>query len=59
MDHHELVIFCRDWFTAWMSDSPEQLREFYTDDAYYSDPARPQGLRGHVERGLFRPERAA
>jgi hypothetical protein len=46
VENHELVIFCRDWFTAWMSDSPEQLRGFYTEDAFYSDPARPEGLRG-------------
>jgi len=46
VDYSTLAIFCRDWLATWSSGSPEQLRAFYTDDAYYSDPGRPQGLSG-------------
>ncbi|MGZ3687378.1 MAG: nuclear transport factor 2 family protein, partial [Bdellovibrionota bacterium] len=38
--------FCTRWLSAWTGNRPEQLREFYTEDSYYRDPARPQGLRG-------------
>jgi hypothetical protein len=46
MDEHDLANFCRDWLATWSNGSPEQLRTFYTENAYYSDPGRPQGLHG-------------
>jgi hypothetical protein len=38
--------FCGKWLAAWTGNQPEKLRQFYTHDAFYRDPARPEGLRG-------------
>lgn len=42
----DLSKFCRDWLAAWTGNEPVRLREFYSEDAFYRDPARPDGLRG-------------
>ena len=41
--------FCADWLAAWTGNEPEKLLAYYTDDAFYRDPARPHGLQGKVE----------
>ena len=41
--------FCHRWLAAWTGNHPELLIRFYAPGAYYSDPARPGGLRGHDE----------
>lgn len=46
MTETNLNKFCSEWLAAWTGNRPQELRAFYTEDAYYSDPARPQGLRG-------------
>ncbi len=38
--------FSRAWLSAWTGNEPEKLIEFYADDAFYLDPARPMGLNG-------------
>jgi hypothetical protein len=38
--------FSRAWLSAWTGNEPENLIEFYADDAFYLDPARPMGLNG-------------
>lgn len=38
--------FAERWLPAWSGNRPELLASFYTDDAYYADPATPQGVRG-------------
>jgi hypothetical protein len=38
--------FAERWLPAWTGNRPELLASFYTDDVYYSDPARPQGVQG-------------
>ncbi len=47
-------VFCRDWLAAWTGNRPEHLRSFYSDDAFYRDPARPDGLRGEELLPYFR-----
>lgn len=37
------------WLPAWTGNDPERLLAFYANDAFYSDPAEPAGLRGRVE----------
>lgn len=37
------------WLPAWTGDDPERLAAFYADDAVYSDPGIPAGVRGHAE----------
>ena len=41
--------FCTQWLEAWTGNQPEKLLSFYADDAFYRDPAKPGGLRGHKE----------
>ncbi len=37
---------CQRWLPAWSGNQPEALIEFYSEDTFYRDPARPEGLRG-------------
>lgn len=39
--------FCDAWLAAWTGNRPEELLGYYTADVYYSDPAHPDGLKGH------------
>ncbi len=41
--------FCDEWLAAWTGNRPDYLLTFYAKDAFYRDPARPQGLKGHDE----------
>jgi hypothetical protein len=38
--------FAERWLPAWTGNEPERLISFYAPDAFYSDPAVPDGLRG-------------
>ena len=38
--------FAARWLPAWTGNDPEGLASFYTDDAFYSDPAIPAGVEG-------------
>jgi hypothetical protein len=38
--------FCNQWLPAWTGNKPELLISFYSDDAFYSDPFIPKGLKG-------------
>jgi len=38
--------FAEKWLPAWSGNRPELLASFYTQDAVYSDPAIPAGVRG-------------
>ncbi len=38
--------FAARWLPAWTGNDPEWLASFYTDDAFYSDPALPDGVKG-------------
>lgn len=56
MEIKEAEALCRRWLPAWSggADSVERLLSNYSPDAFYLDPARPAGLRGHAElRGYF------
>jgi hypothetical protein len=45
----DLVQYCAMWLHAWTGNNPEGLLRFYAVDAFYRDPARPDGLRGHSQ----------
>ncbi|HJR74530.1 MAG TPA: nuclear transport factor 2 family protein [Luteimonas sp.] len=47
MSGAEAAEFAGRWLPAWTGNDPERLAGFYAQDAYYSDPAVPDGLRGH------------
>ena len=38
--------FASRWLPAWTGNDPEGLASFYSDDAFYSDPAIPEGVKG-------------
>jgi hypothetical protein len=38
--------FAERWLPAWSGNRPELLVSFYTEDAFYADPAIPEGVRG-------------
>ena len=38
--------FASRWLPAWTGNEPEKLAAFYSDDAFYLDPAVPGGIRG-------------
>ena len=42
----EAVQFAARWLPAWTGNDPDRLVCFYTEDAFYSDPAIPEGVRG-------------
>ena len=44
----EAFDFCSRWLPLWTGNRPEALIEMYTEDAFYRDPARPQGVEGRV-----------
>ena len=41
--------FSSKWLPAWTGNRPEELVKFYAQDAFYSDPVRREGMRGHNE----------
>ncbi|MFW9799197.1 MAG: nuclear transport factor 2 family protein [Candidatus Thorarchaeota archaeon] len=49
MYEKDALEFCKEWLSAWTGNQPEKLIEFYTKDAFYKDPANPNGLKGHDE----------
>ena len=38
--------FAEAWLPAWTGNNPEHLASFYSDDAFYLDPAIPEGVKG-------------
>ena len=42
----EAIEFAARWLPAWTGNNPEGLASFYSEDAFYSDPAVPGGIRG-------------
>ena len=40
----DLENFCKEWLNAWTGNIPAKLIDFYADDAFYQDPAIPEGI---------------
>ena len=49
MTEAEAKEFAARWLPAWTGNDPERLAAFYADDAVYSDPGVPAGVRGHAK----------
>lgn len=49
MNPYEALEFCARWLPLWTGDRPEELAAMYTDDLYYRDPARKDGIRGKAD----------
>ena len=45
----QITEFCTNWLESWTGNNPANLFSFYSTDAYYQDPANPNGLRGSEE----------
>lgn len=55
MSEDEGKEFAARWLPAWTGNDPERLAAFYSDDAIYSDPGVPTGIRGRGRiLGYFR-----
>lgn len=48
LDAEQARRFAERWLPAWSGNRPELLVSFYTDDAFYADPAIPGGVRGRA-----------
>jgi hypothetical protein len=48
MNAEDSRCFAEKWLPAWSGNRPELLASFYTEDAFYSDPAIPDGLWGRA-----------
>lgn len=46
LDEMAARAFAAAWLPAWTGNDPVRLLSFYTEDAVYSDPAVPDGIRG-------------
>ncbi len=46
LDAREARAFAEKWLPAWTGNEPERLVSYYSDDAFYSDPAIPAGVQG-------------
>jgi hypothetical protein len=46
LTREEAKEFASRWLPAWTGNDPEGLASFYSDDALYSDPAIPEGVKG-------------
>ncbi|MCC6276585.1 MAG: nuclear transport factor 2 family protein [Oligoflexia bacterium] len=52
MKDQNLKEFCGKWLKSWSGNRPDHLIEFYSDNIFYLDPAKPQGI--HGKDALFR-----
>lgn len=46
MTAEELKPFADEWLDCWTGNKPEKLLKFYTEDAFYLDPANTDGIKG-------------
>jgi ketosteroid isomerase-like protein len=46
MRREEARQFAEQWLPAWTGNDPERLAAFYSEDAFYLDPAVPSGIQG-------------
>ncbi len=46
MNQAEALEFCKHWLAAWTGNQPDVLIQYYAEDTYYQDPAKPDGIRG-------------
>jgi hypothetical protein len=46
MSKAQAAEFAARWLPAWTGNDPARLAAFYSDDAFYLDPAMPQGVKG-------------
>jgi len=53
MSKEQAKEFASKWLPAWTGNDPEKLLSFYSDDAFYLDPAIPNGVKGKEGSSSF------
>jgi hypothetical protein len=53
MKRRDALLLCNRWLPLWTGNQPERLIEVYSDDAFYRDPAKPEGIRGKSNLLLY------
>lgn len=49
----QLHLFAKHWLASWTGNQPIVLLSFYTENAYYQDPANTKGLEGKAELAIY------
>lgn len=49
MKMKEALDFCSKWLPNWSGNNPDALVRFYSENAFYRDPANTKGLKGHSQ----------
>ena len=49
MTKKEAEEFASKWLPAWTGNNPEKLADYYSENAFYLDPAIPNGVHGKVK----------
>jgi len=53
LNEDEIKKFCNEWLSAWTGNNPDKLISFYSENAYYQDPAKPKGIIGQREIKVY------
>jgi hypothetical protein len=46
MEKKDANDFCKKWLPSWTGNNPTALIKFYSENAFYRDPANTEGLKG-------------
>lgn len=46
MNQSDALAFCDHWLAAWTGNQPDILIQYYSDDTYYQDPSKQEGIHG-------------
>lgn len=49
MTRNDALQFCQRWLPLWTGNQPERLVEVYSEDVFYRDPAKPDGIQGKAD----------
>ena len=44
MTRNDALHLCQSWLPLWTGNQPERLADAYSEDVFYRDPARPEGI---------------
>ena len=49
MNRNDALLLCQRWLPLWTGNQPERLVEVYSEDVFYRDPAKPDGIQGKAD----------
>jgi hypothetical protein len=49
----ELNDFINNWLASWTGNNPNKLLPFYSENAFYLDPANPLGIKGKDNLSVY------